>query len=328
MNPRWKQYLPSAQFSLVIASIALSIGLILLASWRNEETNSLVAVGEREAQAPSDRDGDGLSDWKELVYGSDPENPDTDGDGAPDAEEVALGRDLVKPGPGDEVQKAETPALAAAVAPSKNLTENLSRALLADYLSAKTAGEAERAETAERIVAQSIERTEVEAATARYTTNDLARAEGGAEALNAYADSLMRILLSRPELDFKFVLLAFGGAIESSDPAEIQNLKRYRRSYEAARDELLALPAPPTLFSLHLGFLNNTARMVASFADMEQALEDPVRGFGGFQNYQEALAENTVILVAIARELRAGGILEGTGGLDAVWKSVAGASLP
>lgn len=38
-----------------------------------------------------DRDGDGLSDRQEAVWGTDPENPDTDGDGIPDGDEVQYG---------------------------------------------------------------------------------------------------------------------------------------------------------------------------------------------------------------------------------------------
>ncbi len=35
-----------------------------------------------------DSDGDGLADWEELLWGTDPDNPDTDGDGIPDKESV------------------------------------------------------------------------------------------------------------------------------------------------------------------------------------------------------------------------------------------------
>lgn len=38
-----------------------------------------------------DEDGDGLSNWEEFLYGTDPLNPDTDGDGVPDGQEVQQG---------------------------------------------------------------------------------------------------------------------------------------------------------------------------------------------------------------------------------------------
>jgi len=40
-----------------------------------------------------DSDGDGLSDWQEVVYGTNPYNPDTDGDGLTDKWEIDHGLD-------------------------------------------------------------------------------------------------------------------------------------------------------------------------------------------------------------------------------------------
>ncbi len=51
----------------------------------------------------SDIDHDGLPDWQEQLYGSNPCNPDTDGDGYPDGLEVASGYDPTKPAPNDKL---------------------------------------------------------------------------------------------------------------------------------------------------------------------------------------------------------------------------------
>lgn len=56
-----------------------------------------------------DSDGDGLYDWEEVLWGTDPNDPDTDGDGTPDGEEVRLGRDPRIPGPDDRLETEEIP---------------------------------------------------------------------------------------------------------------------------------------------------------------------------------------------------------------------------
>lgn len=56
-----------------------------------------------------DSDGDGLYDWEEILWGTDPYNPDTDGDGTPDGEEVKLGRDPRAPGPDDILKPEDMP---------------------------------------------------------------------------------------------------------------------------------------------------------------------------------------------------------------------------
>ncbi|HFC76674.1 MAG TPA: hypothetical protein ENJ27_00365 [Candidatus Moranbacteria bacterium] len=50
-----------------------------------------------------DTDQDGLSDQEEVVYGTDPKNPDSDGDGYSDGTEVKSGYDPLKPAPGDKI---------------------------------------------------------------------------------------------------------------------------------------------------------------------------------------------------------------------------------
>ena len=48
-----------------------------------------------------DTDQDGLKDWEEALWKTNPKNPDTDGDGTSDGEEVNSGRDPNKKGPDD-----------------------------------------------------------------------------------------------------------------------------------------------------------------------------------------------------------------------------------
>lgn len=48
-----------------------------------------------------DSDADGVKDWEETIYHTDPKNPDTDGDAVRDGEEIAKNRDPLKKGPDD-----------------------------------------------------------------------------------------------------------------------------------------------------------------------------------------------------------------------------------
>lgn len=55
-----------------------------------------------------DFDQDGLSNAEELIWGTDPYNPDTDGDGYSDYAEIKSGYDPLKPAPGDKIISKET----------------------------------------------------------------------------------------------------------------------------------------------------------------------------------------------------------------------------
>lgn len=77
----------------------------------------------------SDADQDGLSDEKEITYGTDPKNPDSDNDGYSDGAEVNSGYNPMKPAPGDKLDVPETTpttATTTSTASSENLTEEIS----------------------------------------------------------------------------------------------------------------------------------------------------------------------------------------------------------
>ena len=91
---------------------------------------ALKAVNNPNSDIDSDRDG--LKDWEEALWGTDPKNPDTDGDGTNDGDEVKAGRNPLVPGPNDKLDpsdlKNSTEQIASA---GENLTDKFSAALAA-----------------------------------------------------------------------------------------------------------------------------------------------------------------------------------------------------
>ncbi len=83
---------------LVLGSRSSSDSEVVLNNQSNTE-NPVVEEGG--VQSVRDSDNDGLADWEERLWKTDPNNPDTDGDGTSDGDEVLLGRNPLKPGPDD-----------------------------------------------------------------------------------------------------------------------------------------------------------------------------------------------------------------------------------
>lgn len=83
----------------------------------------------QEAAGGEDTDADGLKDWEEALWRTDPLKADSDADGAPDGEEVGIGRDPLKPGPNDRMPQPAEERSSGEPA-SGGLTYNLTRRLL------------------------------------------------------------------------------------------------------------------------------------------------------------------------------------------------------
>lgn len=86
------------------------------------------------ANAQIDTDGDGLSDWEENIYGTDPKKSDTDGDNYLDGEEILSNHDPLKKGP-DDLIPAE-PKEDTAENSGKSAAEKLSELAVANYMKA------------------------------------------------------------------------------------------------------------------------------------------------------------------------------------------------
>ena len=97
------KYLPSKKFILLLLSIIIFLGIIysyfyfirpktLKIDQVKEETKTKI-----QEFVELDTDNDGLKDWEEILWGTNPNVADTDGDGTNDYEEIMLNRDPLKP---------------------------------------------------------------------------------------------------------------------------------------------------------------------------------------------------------------------------------------
>ena len=86
----------------VVAATFFGVALISFALWKtffthvsplDEEITAVNSKNILESEVYlKDSDNDGVYDWEEALFGTDPHNPDTDGDGISDSEEIAVTR--------------------------------------------------------------------------------------------------------------------------------------------------------------------------------------------------------------------------------------------
>jgi len=91
------------RFYVILAVVfVLLIGIIGFVLVKTGKV-SFLGIDSKSIKEQRDSDNDGLSDWDEELYKTDPHNPDTDGDGTPDGEEIKLGRNPLVRAPGDKL---------------------------------------------------------------------------------------------------------------------------------------------------------------------------------------------------------------------------------
>lgn len=90
---------------ILILLTGISIGGYLVLKSKISQADFLKQVAQdlNEQKLIDDPDHDGLKDWEEKIYQTNPNKSDTDGDGYLDGEEVAAGYDPTKPAPNDQL---------------------------------------------------------------------------------------------------------------------------------------------------------------------------------------------------------------------------------
>jgi hypothetical protein len=121
-----------AVFGLLIVGLTLLIIFVpdeQPTTDNQQQTTNTDEIKQKLATLSVDSDNDGLKDWEEPLYKTDPQNPDTDGDGTNDGDEIKQNRDPLKKGPNDKVAEAKKEA-GIETAEGPNLTAELMGTLI------------------------------------------------------------------------------------------------------------------------------------------------------------------------------------------------------
>lgn len=93
--------------TIIVGIIILIGGLVFVLKYASKESLTKIKLGGKTIEVSEehfkDSDNDGLRDWEEELYKTDPFNPDTDNDGYLDGEEVDSGHNPLVKAPGDKL---------------------------------------------------------------------------------------------------------------------------------------------------------------------------------------------------------------------------------
>lgn len=241
-----------------------------------------------------DTDNDGLKDWEESLWKTDPKNADTDGDGVTDGTEVDENRDPAVSGPGTrKLQPATTtPENQAEI----SATDGFSRELFSQYAALRQSGNL-TTESTNDLVASIVADAEAKATekTRIYTTADvLTTTNSSREAVLAYRDRLNTTIGAYSYAQLGDEMTVLNEIITAGDPARMGELAKAEKAYRAILRDLKKLPAPETLAVLHASFLTTFEGLAESTQGMQAALSDPLVAVVAINTFQ-AHAKQLVI---------------------------------
>ncbi len=284
------------------------------------------------AIATKDSDGDGLPDWEEALYGTNPNLVDSRGLGMPDGEAVQKGLIIPK-------AVADIPATSAANGGSGTdglppppaegtLTAAFAQSFFTLYLQAKQAagGGDLSEEELNGVVNQALQNL---AATTKLAPDfkilgDLTLRGTGPDALRVYAADAEKIFLSNTADATTTPLANLKMVVEKDDTTALTRLVSIAKMYRTSAAGLAELAVPTELSSAHLLLVNSLMRMSQLANDFSRYHDDPLASMLALGQYVAVGQNLEKAFVDLAQVYRGAGVKLSPGTPGASFVNVAG----
>ncbi|MCK4386579.1 MAG: hypothetical protein KAV41_00625 [Candidatus Pacebacteria bacterium] len=286
------KFLPSKKLTVFLGVFLLLLfGFLLISKYQDrkiayrpaQNIENEIAV-EMKKITQSDSDGDGLKDWEETLWKTDPNNPDTDGDGTNDNAEILAGRNPLIAGPNDLlkneiVQSAPDDAQAGQ---TLTQTDRLARELFVGYAALKQEGQLNGANQ-DRFIEALVEKNLGREIKEIYSLTDLKIISNNHSNIQTYANEIKKLTEKIPEL--KYEPLVLKQAMEINNPGMLKELDFNILTYKQMIGWFLEIPVPSAVAEFHLNVINALNEMTADTKNMQKMFSDPIAGLLGVQKY-------------------------------------------
>lgn len=247
-----------------------------------------------QALATKDSDADGLPNWQESLYGTDPDVADTFKLGMTDGAAVSQG--LIVPKAITDVRTPESSSGESSgdglpPPPAEGtLTAQFAETFFVNFLAAREANggadlsEAQMNDVANQTVAALT--SSIKPAADFKSMKDLNITGSGAEAMLAFAASAEAVLLKNTNTATTSDINYLRSAIIDGNKSAYEHIASIAKSYRASAAGLAVLPIPKELAEDVLLLINTLMRMSQLDTDFTQAEADPLVAILALQQYQ------------------------------------------
>ncbi|MBP7846177.1 MAG: hypothetical protein KA007_01940 [Candidatus Pacebacteria bacterium] len=270
-----QNYLPSKKLSIFLLIFLVILFSLFFFNKNKYSKNEAPDIKNISASTLvlNDQDMDGLYDWEESLWGTDPKQKDSDQDGVNDKEET-------------EIKKNELGITTNQEGPSANQTDQLAKEIFSLAVSLNQNGllTQEGVENLTKILGDQI-----------LTTEEIENPESEIQVLTTentpenkekYKTSVLKTIEVAKNKGFGGELTEFSKIIaEESDNTE--NLEKISQTYSDLADELIKIKVPEEISSIHKSLISELIRTSLSINLMSNYYSDPILSLRGIFLYKK-----------------------------------------
>jgi hypothetical protein len=242
-----------------------------------------------------DTDGDGLKNWEEALYKTDPENADTDTDGMSDGSEISTNRDPLVSGVGDRTTQSATSTQITFTA-----TDRFSQELFVQYLNAKQSGQEITSEFSDKLAEEILSKN--------YSSQE-----------KVFDVSELTLIQNPTTSEIRDYGNAFGKAVTVPVPKNVRNelvildsiqtigmtdddeaeLRALYNRYSVMRDTLANMRVPADIRNTHATFIRGVDTMRNVVVGIQNLNIDPIGALQKITLYEDGFNSLSVTSVAL-----------------------------
>lgn len=265
------------------------------------------------AIATVDTDNDGLKDWEESLWKSNPKEADSDRDGTNDGDEVALRRNPTKAGPEDKLDPKNVDASGKAIPENLSETDKIAREFFARYLQASNGGKRELSiEEQEQLVLEITSRANTPIKETYYFVTDIVRVSDSKAAKEKYASELLKILVADKTIfEFKdLIIIRDAFSLEAGVEREtlLKELDPFLAQYQTSIATLRKIQVPESAVASHLTLLNGYKIVLESEKKFKEFNTEPISSLDALKGYRLGSNQMTAALIQLKILLEGEGI--------------------
>jgi len=291
----------------VVGALVVGIALVVCAfyvrgSAANTSLEAAIAVADtpRKYVATSDSDGDGMRDWEEELYGTNPAQADK-------LAQARLTSDSVDRETIDDIPDS--------------MTKKFAISFFSDYLKQAGTGEEMTEEAKTKFLEEAAGYAAQESVDRSFTSADLSLgANNDSDAIRAYGNRVADAL-TKHTVSTESEIVILERALQTDNAAELAPLTEIVESYSKSLSDLLTMQVPPAFAEEHLELLNALLAVHNNIAAMQKAFSDALPAMVRFQRHPDDMVALAETLSAIATALRLHGTSYGPDEPGNIWNA-------
>ena len=321
-----KKYLPSKKF---VIALSIAVVIILLAiifnywkpnTTKYKNTNLITDANASSAVMNLDSDNDGLPDWKEGLYGTNPKVADTDGDGTSDFDEISINRDPLKANtapkgqePNDKIDQAIIEENKKILEEYKQLNEmdRFSRNLVSDIIATQPVDGSMDQDSINEILAKALNEIPNKNFSGITKNTDLNLLKTTSENLNKNIANYTKAFSTETNKLIPLVGMdvnIINSYVLNGSTSSKTDMLKLTSKYQEIVNNLIEMPVPVTTgyydISYHLEVINDLEIMIAIDKDIVNSSKDSLGIFTNLSIYNTVTANLFATLTTIDEILK------------------------